>query len=253
MFRLTTRMFYMDIVTLCIAVVISQPLIVYLAFYKDTGLTTKKNEFYQSFLVIPPSFAFFYLDQYWYALSLLAAVTLFGLLLAKMVNHKASHPIVRDDLISFGIAWLIIFGIGHFIASLFTDSSPDIAVTPDVTAVTIQQGMYSALSISLLYLAIMLVVFFVRVLEKKYITKEKFSDFLLLICSVIGGAIPVMGDYFMLSMMLNFFILFYISGMIIRLDGTGPSSGAVGFIFGYLFMMGAGVCLLVKGGAWLFG
>ncbi|AZG74863.1 hypothetical protein [Shewanella livingstonensis] len=248
----------MDIITLCITLVIFQPLIVYFAFYKDTGLTTQNNEFYQSFLVLSPSLAFFYLDQYWYALSLLVGVTLCGLLLAIIVNRKASHPIDRDGLIAFAVAWLIIFGVGHLIASFFTDSTvttTEVAVTAELNFTTITQGIYSALTSSLYYLVIMLGVLLVRILEKKYSLKEKFSDLLLLLCSVIGGVLPMLGDYFILSIIFNFFILFTMSRIIMTLEGSDAakgSNGAIGFMFSYLFMMGIGFTMMIKGGAWLY-
>jgi hypothetical protein len=241
----------MDIETLCTVLVLLQPLVVYYAFYKNTGVTTKDNEFNQSFLVISPSFAFFYLDQYWYALSFLVGVALLGLLLAMIVDRKASHPIDYGGLVSFMLAWLIIFGIGHWIAGFFPDSSSTEA--DDTIALTdITQGGYSALTSSLYYFLIMLGVFFVRIIEKKYFTKDNLSSLLLFISSVVGGVLPMVGDYFILSIVINFFILFYMSVAIIRLDDTGPSSGSVTFIFSYLFMMGASLAIMIKGGYWLY-
>jgi hypothetical protein len=246
----------MDIETLCTVLVLFQPLVVYFAFYKDTGVTTKDNEFNQSFLVISPSFAFFYLDQYWYALSLLAGVVLIGVLLAMIVDRKASHPIDYGGLVSFMLAWLIIFGIGHWIASFFPDSSvTDAFAVADPNTITASQGILSALTSSLYYLGLMLAVFFISVLEKKYPLKEKLGDFLLFFASVAGGVMPLLGDYFLLSIVINFFILFGISNLIISLDGpdaTKGSNGAVGFIFSYLFVMGVGFSIMIKGGIWLY-
>ncbi|MGI2170382.1 hypothetical protein ACROAE_09315 [Shewanella sp. MF05960] len=252
----------MDIITLCTVLVLLQPFIVYFAFYKDTGLTTKDNEFYQSFLVISPSFAFFYLDQYWYALGVLVGVALCGVLLALIVNRKASHPIDYGGLVSFAVAWLIIFGIGHWIASFFTDSSvtdtiatTELNATIDPNAITVSQGIFSALTSSLYYLVLMLAVLCVSILERKYSFKEKLSDLLLFIASVAGGVMPLIGDYFLLSIVINFFILLTMSRVIMELEGPDAakgSNGAIGFMFSYLFMMGIGFAMMLKGGAWLY-
>jgi len=239
----------MDIVTLCIALVIFQPFIVYFAFYKNTGLPTQYNAFFQSFLVLAPSLAFFYLDQYWHALSLLVGVTLVGVLLAKLVNRKASHPIDRDALILFAVAWLILFGLGHYGAYFFADSG---AMGSMSEVSTSPKGIYSALQISLYYLAAMLVLIFIRIVEKKCEPREELSGVLLLVLSVIGGAFPAMGDYFILSTVLNMFILYLISGVIVRSDDDSPAGGAIGYMYAFLFTMGVGLCLIYKGGVWWY-
>ncbi|WP_350431894.1 hypothetical protein ABIS04_17470 [Shewanella sp. H8] len=101
----------MDIVTLCIVLIILQPIIVYFAFFKNIAATTKYNEFYQSFLVLPPSLSLFYTDQYWSALGLLIGVTVVGIVLAKMINHKANphcswcFNFINDIMVHIGWFW----------------------------------------------------------------------------------------------------------------------------------------------------
>ncbi|QDE32740.1 hypothetical protein [Shewanella polaris] len=238
----------MDIVTLCIVLIILQPIIVYFAFFKNIAATTKYNEFYQSFLVLPPSLSLFYTDQYWSALGLLIGVTVVGIVLAKMINHKANPPIALGALTSLTISWFILVGFGHLVADAFSSSTLVVSIFDIITS---PKGIYSALLMSFYYLAAMLVLIFIRVLEKKFTPKEELSGVLLLILSFIGGALPAMADYFVLSTFLNVFILYLSSGVIIRSDDDS-SAGAIGFMYAYLFTMGVGVCLLYQGGMWLY-
>ncbi|MBB1400799.1 hypothetical protein [Pseudoalteromonas sp. SG45-1] len=76
-----------------------QPLFIYLALFTDDieldESSNDKNDekINLALLVITPSFAYFYMETFWYAFSLLMCVNIVGVILAKIVERKAKRNV----------------------------------------------------------------------------------------------------------------------------------------------------------------
>lgn len=258
----------MSLINLCILLLCIQPFVIYNAMFRERKIEKKSDlEFELSFLVIAPSFIYFYLDTFWYALLALSSISLLGVLSAKLFEKKAKRSLPLIELFSFMVAWLIIFSIGYGAVNLWGFVAGESAVpvtryavevsttdvpTAEVPLVNIRKtALLSNVLPSLYYLVAMICAILIKAFEAHWETKEKLSGFLLLILSVSGSIFPFFSEYYLLSLFFNFMVFIGLAPVILTYKEIDPSAGAIMFFYGYAFVMAAGFSLLCRVVMWL--
>ena len=240
----------MDINYLAMLLMALQPFIIYYTVYKPSEKSKSDNEFHQSFITIPPSFSFFYFEQFGYAFAILTVVALLGIALSQIIRKTAGNAVEVKSLLVFGTAWFCNFGIGYTIISFFSGVSDTSNSSEVATPLLSLDSVFSALGVSLCMFIGVIIWTLSRALEVYKTNETEFSDLLIMPFAALGGFSPVFGDYFIISLLLNFCFIFAVSKVSIEAHND-PSMGGVGFFYMYLFMMGAGGCVLVKLGMFI--
>ena len=97
----------MSLMNACILMLLLQPLFVYFAlFAKEVDLNEDSQDstvmlFNFGLLGITPSVAYFYMEQFWFAVGMLSGVTLLGLTLAKTLDNDKSISSCLCSFITF--------------------------------------------------------------------------------------------------------------------------------------------------------
>lgn len=241
----------MTLINTCILMLFLQPLFVYVALFTDeidlNENTSNPNSdpFNLAFLVMTPSFAYFYMEQFWYAFGLLACVSFFGLILAKIVEPKAKRRLEVQRIGMFVFVWLFMFGIGYWLIGLFFDSP--IQGANAVEAPESAVSYYEKFWPSLYFLALMVVTLVLKIVEYKFSLKEALSGILIIISAVLVSISPLFGEAYILGLIANFFIFFIFCSACIEIDKISDASGgAIAFLYGYILMMGLGFSIICK-------
>ncbi|WP_426357541.1 hypothetical protein ACPUVO_13910 [Pseudocolwellia sp. HL-MZ19] len=258
----------MSLTILSILLLCIQPFVIYNSMFRERKIKDKKDlESELSLLVIAPSFIFFYLDVFWYALFILISISLLGVLFAKILAKKAKRSLPSKELFTFMLAWVLIFSMGYGAVNLWqyvsgdsTDhitqsgvnlSATDVPTSEIQTTNITKTPLLPNLLPSLYYLLAMICVIFIKAFEARSETKEKLSGILLLLLSVSGSIFPFFSEYYLLSLVFNFIVFIGLAPVVIRYKETDPSVGGIMFFYGYAFVMATGLSLMCQGIMWL--
>ncbi|XQW83464.1 hypothetical protein ACOYR1_09880 [Thalassotalea piscium] len=258
----------MSLTLLCILLLCIQPFVIYNAMFREREIKNKNDlEFELSLLVIGPSFIYFYLDIFWHALFILISISLLGVLFAKLLEKKAKRSLPSKELITFMLAWVLIFSMGYGVVNLWqylsgessvhvTQSSVNISAT-DVPAGVIQTANIKKASFlpnmlsSLYYLVAMICVMLIKAFEVHWGTKEKLSDVLLLLLSSLGGIFPFFSEFYLLSLLCNIIVFMVLAPVVIKYKETDPSVGGIMFFYSYAFLIVTVFSVMCRGIIWL--
>jgi hypothetical protein len=174
-----------------------------------------------------------------------------------------------EDLLALLVAWFIIFSVGYGIGVLWdyissfwqTPTNPVIGeitnseIPSDIHAPVEARPKVSLLthmapSISLLLLTGVL--FLIRLFDIYSSSKKEYSGFFFIFLAVAAALLPQLSEYYVLSLIFNFFVLVAIGGNIILYKETDPSAGAIGFFYMYVFMCAISLSWMYRGIVWLF-
>lgn len=198
-----------------------QPLFVYVALFTDeidlNENTSNPNSdpFNLAFLVMTPSFAYFYMEQFLYAFGLLACVSFFWLILAKIVEPKAKRRLEVQRIGMFVFVWLFMFGIGYWLIGLFFDSPAQGANAVEASESAV--SYYEKLWPSLYFLALMVMTLVLKIIEYMFSLKEALSGILIMLSAMLVGISPLFGDAYILGLIANFFIFFIVCSTCIEI------------------------------------
>ncbi len=258
----------MSLINFCILLLCIQPLVIYKGMFGHKEKEDKSElEFQLSFLVIAPSFIFFYLDTFGYALLLLGGVSVVGIALAKIFEHKAKRSLPLQDLCTVMVAWLIIFSVGYgavnlwayigrFLEAPVSGYTQELSVTElpmaDTPLVKAAKGdLLFAILPSLGYLAAMAGLFLIKLYEIRTLSRRELSEKTLLVLSVAAAILPLFSEYYLWSLIFNFVVFVKIGGGILTYKETDPSAGAIGIFYTFVFIMSVGFSLMYKAVIWL--
>jgi len=255
----------MSLTTLCIVLLCLQPFIIYWVMFSAKEKTQSDIEVGLSFLIIAPCFVYFYLDIFWYALALLSGVSALGGLLVKLFEKKGRNSIPLKRMYHYLVPWFLIFSIGYGMVNLWeyvqgffngaTTVSNEVEALvnaiplPDMVNKS-KRSLLSNMAPSLGLLVAMSVLFLIRLNEIRTSSKDVASNFFLLIC-VAAALLPLLSEYYLLSLLFNFFVLIKVGGNILLYKETDPSAGAISFFYGYVFFGAVMMSFIIRGVYWL--
>jgi len=241
----------MSPISLSILLLCIQPFVIYKAMFCEKEEEEKEDlEFSLSFVVIAPSFIFFYLDTFWYALSLLGCVSLIGGFLVKVCTKKAKRSITLKELYPFMFSWLAIFAIGYGLIDLY-HSVVTWITSPKDPINSFSKPLLPNILPSLYFLSAIIITLLIRIIEVNKGLKEELTGFLLLVLSIGAAIAPFFSDYYLLSLVFNFIVLLGCTNAVITYKQTDPSAGAIMFFYSFAFMISAVSSLIVKSITWL--
>ena len=241
----------MSLMNTCILMLLLQPLFVYFAlFAKEVDLNEDSQDstvmlFNFGLLGITPSVAYFYMEQFWFAVGMLSGVTLLGLTLAKTLESKGKRPLDLILTLRFVTSWLLIFGVIYWLISLFTGSSE---VQPTIADADQQvEPFYQLFWPSFYYLGLMVFTFLLKVLEFRFQLKPALSGTFLILAAALIGISPLVDGSFIIGLFINIAIFFIFCSMYVEINKINdPSGGAIAFFYAYILSMGVGVAIIVK-------
>ena len=196
-------------------------------------------------LGITPSVAYFYMEQFWFAVGMLSGVTILGLTLAKILESKGKRPLDIILTLRFVTSWLLIFGVIYWLVSLFT-GSPEVQ---PIFADTDKQDepFYQLFWPSVYYLGLMVFTLLLKVLEFRFQLKPALSGTLLILAAALIGISPLVDGSFILGLFINIAIFFIFCSMYMEINKINdPSGGAIAFFYAYILSMGIGLVIIVK-------
>ncbi len=260
----------MSLITLCIVLFCIQPLIIYKVMFSEKEKRKDEIEFPLSFLVIAPSFSYFYVDTFGYALLLLGSVSILGCVLAKLCEKKARNSLQLEDLFVFLIAWFIIFSVGYGIGVLwdYVSSFWETPTTPVISEITNNEipgnihvpvealstaPLLSNMVPSLIYLGVMASLLLLKFYEVYSSTKKCLTGNPLMILSIFPGVFALFSEYYILSLIFNVFIYLQVATIIIEYEKrTDKSAGSIWFILMFVLMGGVCASSIYKLIVWFF-
>jgi len=219
-------------------------------------------------LVSAPCFIYFYVDRFWDALPLLCSISIFGGLLAKYFEKKARYSLPVKDIYLSMVSWLILFSIGYgglclweYLSNYFYPQTAIYSTEP-VTDIPMKEGffvstdwtvesLFPSFSSSFYFLLSMAFLFSFRLYEIKYPTKKINTTDLLMLVSIAAGILPLLSDQYVLSLIINFYILAGLGSKILVYKEESSSAGAIGIIYAFTFMFAASFGFMIKAVNWL--
>ncbi|MCQ8880513.1 hypothetical protein NQS96_01690 [Pseudoalteromonas shioyasakiensis] len=225
-------------------------LIYFALFAKEVDLNEDSQDstvmlFNFGLLGITPSVAYFYMEQFWFAVGMLSGVTILGLTLAKILESKGKRPLDIILTLRFVTSWLLIFGVIYWLVSLFT-GSPEVQ---PIFADTDKQDepFYQLFWPSVYYLGLMVFTLLLKVLEFRFQLKPALSGTLLILAAALIGISPLVDGSFILGLFINIAIFFIFCSMYMEINKINdPSGGAIAFFYAYILSMGIGLAIIVK-------
>jgi len=210
---------------------ILQPLFVYFAlFTDDIDLDESSNDkndekINLALLVITPSFAYFYMETFWYAFSLLMCVNIVGIILAKIVERKAKRNVDFKQLTGFVFSWLMFFGLCYWLIDFsFAEHN----------STNGNSSYYEKYWPTLYFLILMLSTLTIKIIETRF-DKPSLSGSLLFISAILIGALPLLGSAYIFGVVFNIFIFIVVCSLCIEIEKRNdPSAGAIIYIYAFV-------------------